>query len=157
MSAKKYTRLQDYDAASHREHFSPEEKAAIELPPDEEAKRALAAVRTLIQREEEKAFDLYWLGRRNVDAVLSHPVHPSFNGATQILAKYPKEAQEIADGDAWKHGVAAGKLVVLRRLHGLVTTEWQNWTGCTDDFEHPWQSPEGARLEAMEEEDNYDS
>ena len=147
----------DYDAAPHRAFFSSEEKAQIELPPDEETKRALAAVRALIEREEEKAFDLYWLGRRNVDEVLADPGHPSYSSVNQVLAKYPQEAQEIADGDAWKHGVAAGKLVILRRLLGLVTTEWQDWTGCTDDPAHPWNSPEGARVEALEEEDNYDS
>ena len=147
----------DYDTAPHRGSFSSEEKAQIELPADEETKRALAAVRALIEREEKKAFDLYWLGRRNVDEVCMDPGHPSFASVNEILAKYPKEAQEIADGDAWKHGVAAGKLAILRRLLGLVTTEWQDWTGCTDDPEHPWRSPEGARLEAMEEEDDYDS
>jgi hypothetical protein len=151
------TNKMDYDAAPHHASFSYKEKAQIELPPDEETNRALAAVRALIEREEKKAFDLYWLGRRNVDEVLADPDHPSFASVNEVFAKYPQEAQEIADGDAWKHGVAAGKLAILRRLCGLVTTEWQDWTGCTDDPEHPWQSPEGARLEAMEEEDDYDS
>jgi len=132
--------------------FSTKEKKKRELTPAQEAQRALAAIREACGRHGEKSFDLYWLGRRNVQEVLDMgPSHPSYSGVVKCLKDYPEEAQKIADGDDWQHGFHANGVAFSRLINSLATTEWEDFTGNTDDPEHPWMSPEGARKQAEEE------
>ena len=138
--------------------FSTKEKKKRQLTPAQEAQRALAAVREACGRHGEKSFDLYWLGRRVVQDVLDEgPSHPSHTGVVAALKDHPEEAQKIADGDAWEHGFHAGVVAFSRLVNSLATTEWEDYTGNTDDPEHPWLSPEGARLEAERAYPHLDS
>ena len=141
-----------------RTFFSAKEKKQRELTPAQEAQRALAAVREACRRHGEKSFDLYWLGRRVVQEVLDEGLsHPSHSGVVAALKDHPVEAQKIADGDAWEHGFHAGVVAFSRLCNSLATTEWEDYTANTDDPEHPWLSPEGARTEAERAYPHLDS
>ena len=145
-------RNEDANDDGGRTFFSAKEKKQRQLTPAQEAQRALAAVREACGRHGEKSFDLYWLGRRHVQEVLDiGPSHPSHSGVVAALKDYPEEAQKIADGDQWEHGFHAGVVAFSRLINAQATTEWEDFTGNTDDPEHPWFSPEGARSTAEEE------
>jgi hypothetical protein len=117
-----------------------------------EPERALAAVRSGCGKHGEMSFDLYWLGRQCVQEV-EHvgPSHPCHSGVTKVLADYPEVARKIADGDDHAHGYHGGVVAFSRLVNSLTTTEWQDFTGNTDDPERPWLSPRGARQGAKAE------
>ena len=66
-----------------------------------------------------KAFDLYWLGRRNIEEAMNGPGRPAIE---RIMATY-EEAQRIANGDRWEHGYWAGTLTFARLILGVAQTE----------------------------------
>ena len=66
-----------------------------------------------------KPFDLYWLGRRNVQAVLEDQTHGSHTGVVHVMKMYPKAAASIAKGNPWKHGFNAGVVAFARLVSGL--------------------------------------
>ena len=149
---------EEADDDDGRIFFSTKEKKQRQLTPAQEAQRALAAIREACGRHGEKSFDLYWLGRRVVQDVLDMgPSHPSHKGVVAALKDHPVEAQKIADGDSWEHGFHAGVVAFSRLVNSLAVTEWEDFTGNTDDPEHPWMSPEGARTSAEEEYPMLDS
>jgi hypothetical protein len=154
---KRNNREANGDDGSHI-FFSAKEKKQGQLTSAQEAERALAAIREACGRHGGKSFDLYWLGRRGVQAVLdAGPSHPSHAGVVAALEDHPEEAEKIADGDSWEHGFHAGVVAFSRLVNSLATTEWQDFTGNTDDPEHPWLSPKGARTGAEEEWPMLDS
>ena len=66
-----------------------------------------------------KAFDLYWLGRRNIEEAMTGPGRPAIE---RIMATY-EEAQRIANGDRWEHGYWAGTLTFARLILGVAQTD----------------------------------
>ena len=137
--------------------FSGAERAAVEVSHAEEAVAAVAAILEAFEPLERKSFDLYWLGRRCVADVEADPTHPSHSGVLQVLKKYPEEANKIANGDSWEHGYHAGMIAACRLVLGLASTEWVDFTGNTDDSEHPWMSPAAERRQALEDFPMLDS
>ena len=117
-----------------------------------EPERALAAVRRGCGKHGELSFDLYWLGRQCVQEVEHRgPAHPSHSGVTKVLADCPEVARKIADGDEHAHGYHGGVVAFSRLVNSLATTEWQDFTGNTDDPARPWLSPFDAREGAKAE------
>jgi hypothetical protein len=76
-----------------------------------EMEAVLSAVATAAEDMHEKAFDLYWLGRRNIEEARQGPGGPAIE---RIMEEHPEEANKIANGDAWEHGYWAGTLAFLR-------------------------------------------
>ena len=66
-----------------------------------------------------KAFDLYWLGRRDVDEAMDGPGAGSI---TRIRQAYPAESERIINGDGWEHGFWAGTVSFARLINGLAVT-----------------------------------
>jgi hypothetical protein len=86
----------------------------------EVAQAALSAVTTATEDMHEKAFALYWLGRRDIEEARHGPGGPAID---RIMEEHVEEAEKIANGDAWEHGYWAGTLSFLRLIMGLSTTE----------------------------------
>ena len=81
---------------------------------------ALSAVTSATENMHEKALDLYWLGRRNIEEARHGPSGPAIE---RILADHAEEAQKIANGDVFEHGYWAGTLTFLRLIEGLAISE----------------------------------
>jgi hypothetical protein len=83
-----------------------------------------------------KAFDLYWLGRRDIEVARSGPGGPAIE---RILVEHTDEARRIADGDAWEHGYWAGTLSFARLTTGLAQVDdMKLYDGqCSDDEDEP--------------------
>jgi len=137
--------------------FSDAERASIEVSPAEEAVASVTAIREAFEPLERKSFDLYWIGRRCIADVQADPTHPSHSGVRQVLAKYPEEANKIADGDSWEHGYHAGMIAACRLVLGLASTEWIDFSEGTDDATRPWMSPAAERRQALEDFPMLDS
>jgi hypothetical protein len=99
-------------SAQNRNYSNRSDAAKIEA--------ALSAVTSVTENMHEKAFDLYWLGRRNVEEARHGPGGPTIE---RILADHAEEAQKIANGDVWEHGYWAGTLTFLRLIEGLAVSE----------------------------------
>ena len=84
-----------------------------------ELEGALSAVNAATQATHDKASDLYWLGRRNIEEAIAGPGGPAIE---RIMTQYEDEAGKIANGDAWQHGYWAGSLTFLRLIQGLSVT-----------------------------------
>jgi hypothetical protein len=85
-----------------------------------EVKKALEVVKSKAAEDGEKYSDLVWIARRNIDAVLADPDHPSLPGVVEIMAKHPLELRKLQgqDGD-WQHGFNSGMLAASRMYMGL--------------------------------------
>ena len=83
-----------------------------------------------------KAFDLYWLGRRDIEVARRGPGGPAIE---RILAEHPDEARRIADGNAWEHGYWAGTLSFARLMDGLAQVDDMKLYDdqCSDDEDDP--------------------
>eukprot|EP01047_Picozoa_sp_COSAG01_P077800 COSAG01_NODE_14145_length_1491_cov_1.500718_2_plen_129_part_00 len=99
-------------SAQNRNYSNRSDAAKIEA--------ALSAVTSVTENMHEKAFDLYWLGRRNIEEARHGPSGPAIE---RILADHAEEAQKIANGDVWEHGYWAGTLTFLRLIQGLTVSE----------------------------------
>ena len=84
-----------------------------------ELEAAISAVNGATQATHDKALDLYWLGRRNIEEAIAGPGGPAIE---RIMTQYEDEAGKIANGDAWEHGYWAGTLTFLRLIQGLSVT-----------------------------------
>jgi hypothetical protein len=96
----------------------------------------------------DKALDLYWLGRRNIEEAMNGPGGPEID---RIMQEHEEEAEKIANGDAWEHGFWAGTLTFLRLIQGLATRE--NYV----DEDGESITAETVRANAAEEYPNLDS
>jgi hypothetical protein len=67
-----------------------------------------------------KAYDLYWLGRRDIETARHGPGGPAIE---RIMANHAAEAEKIANGDQWEHGYWAGTLAFARLIQGLAQVE----------------------------------
>jgi hypothetical protein len=72
---------------------------------------ALFAVTNATENMHDKALDLYWLGRRNIEEATNGPGGPAIG---RIMQEHEEEAEKIANGDAWEHGFWAGTLTFLK-------------------------------------------
>ena len=84
-----------------------------------ELEAAISAVNGATQATHDKALDLYWLGRRNIEEAIAGPGGPAIE---RIMTQHADEAGKIANGDAWEHGYWAGTLTFLRLIQGLSVT-----------------------------------
>ena len=84
-----------------------------------ELEAAISAVNGATQATHDKASDLYWLGRRNIEEAIDGPGGPAIE---RIMTQHEDEAGKIANGDAWEHGYWAGTLTFLRLIQGLSVT-----------------------------------
>ena len=84
-----------------------------------ELEAAISAVNAATQATHDKASDLYWLGRRNIEEAIDGPGGPAIE---RIMTQHEDEAGKIANGDAWEHGYWAGTLTFLRLIQGLSVT-----------------------------------
>ena len=84
-----------------------------------ELEAAISAVKGATRATHDKAFGLYWLGRRNIEEAIDGPGGPAIE---EIMTQYAHEAGKIANGDAWEHGYWAGTLTFLRLIQGLSVT-----------------------------------
>ena len=85
-----------------------------------EVKKALEAVKSKAAEGGEKYFDLVWIMRRNIEAVLADPEHPSRPKVVEILAKYPHEMRKFETiNPDWQHGFNSGMLAASRMYMGL--------------------------------------
>ena len=86
----------------------------------EEVKKALEAVKSKAAEGSEKYFDLVWIARRNIDAVLSVPDHLSRPAVERIMAKHPLELEKLqSESGDWQHGFNSGLLAASRMYMGL--------------------------------------
>ena len=103
-----------------------------------------------------KAFDLYWLGRRDIEVARLGPGGPAIE---RILAEHTDEARRIADGDAWEHGYWAGTLSFARLTTGLAQVDdMKLYDGqCSDDEDEPPIPAADVRAGALAEYPELDS
>ena len=85
-----------------------------------EVKAALEAVKSKAAEDAKKYEKLVWIARRDVDAVLADPEHPSRPSVVEVMAKYPLELQELIGEHAdWQHGFNSGLLAASRMYMGI--------------------------------------
>ena len=94
-----------------------------------------------------KAFDLYWLGRRNVEEAMNGP---GADAITRIRQAYPTESERLIDARtpflaAWEKGFWAGTVSFARLINGLAVT---NETMCDVDTESDEEPMTAAELRA---------
>ena len=99
--------------------MAPESERDTALARVAELEGALSAVNAATQATHDKASDLYWLGRRNIEEAIAGPGGPAIE---RIMTQHADEAGKIANGDAWEHGYWAGTLSILRLIQGLSVT-----------------------------------
>jgi hypothetical protein len=79
-------------------------------------------VTTATEDMHKKSFDLCWLGRfrHNIEAARQGPGGPAIE---RIMEEHVKEAEKIANSNAYEHEYWDGTLTFLRFIVGLSTTE----------------------------------
>jgi hypothetical protein len=121
-----------------------------------EMKKALEAVKSKAAEDTEKYFDLVWIARPDVDAVLADPDHPSHTGVVEIMAKQPLELQKLQGQDAdWQHGFNSGLLAASRMYLGLSTAYEEDMEEDPDELEFEYDGnvpPVSERLAAYRQD-----
>ena len=115
-TTEKFTEITD-ELIADANRAEAERDAALARVAELEA--AISAVNGATQATHDKASDLYWLGRRNIEEAIDGPGGPAIE---RIMTQHEDEAGKIANGDAWEHGYWAGTLTFLRLIQGLSVT-----------------------------------
>ena len=124
-----------------------------------EVKAALEAVKSKVAEDAEKYEELVWIARRDVDAVLADPEHPSRPGVVRVMAKYPLELQKLQGEHVdWHHGFNSGLLAASRMYMGIAIAYEEDLMEDRDELEIEYDGnvpPVSERL-AAEREDAVD-
>ncbi|XRB02472.1 hypothetical protein NFJ02_14g18260 [Pycnococcus provasolii] len=120
-----------------------------------EVKAALEAVKSKAAEDAKKYEKLVWIARRDVDAVLADPEHPSRPSVVEVMAKYPLELQELIGEHAdWQHGFNSGLLAASRMYMGIAIAYEEDLMEDRDELEIESDSnvpPVSERLAAERE------
>ena len=114
---------------------------------------SLAWLKSKAAEDSEKYFELVWIARKNIDAVLSDSDHPSRPGVEKIMKKHPLELEKLQSqsGD-WQHGFNSGLLAASRMYMDLSIAYEEDMAEDLDELEDMYEGtsvpPVSERLAA---------